>query len=84
MSSKMQVKMIRIDEIRPNPFQPRESFPKEEIQQLAKSIKVFGLLQPIIVRKKGKTYEIIAGERRWRAAHFAGLKEIPAIAIRLI
>jgi ParB family chromosome partitioning protein len=76
---KIEVKMLRIDEVRPNPFQPRESFPKEDIQQLAESIKTFGLLQPIVVRKKGKTYEIIAGERRWRAAHFAGLKEIPAI-----
>jgi ParB family chromosome partitioning protein len=76
---KIEVRMLRIDEIRPNPFQPRESFPKEDIQQLAESIKTFGLLQPIVVRRKGKTYEIIAGERRWRAAHFAGLKEIPAI-----
>jgi ParB family chromosome partitioning protein len=75
----IEVRMLKIDEIRPNPFQPRESFPKEDIQQLAESIKTFGLLQPILVRRKGKTYEIIAGERRWRAAHFAGLKEIPAI-----
>ena len=58
---KIEVKMLRIDEVRPNPFQPRESFPKEDIQQLAESIKTFGLLQPIVVRRKGKTYEIIAG-----------------------
>lgn len=75
----IEIKMLKVDEIRPNPYQPRESFPKDEIQQLADSIKNFGLLQPIIVRKKGKTYEIVAGERRWRAAQFAGLKEIPVI-----
>lgn len=75
----LEIKMISVDEIRPNPFQPRETFSKEDIRELAKSIKVFGLLQPIIVRKKGKTYEIIAGERRWRAAQFAGLRKIPAI-----
>jgi len=71
--------MLRLDEIRPNPFQPRESFAKEEIEQLANTIKEVGLLQPITVRKKGKTYQIISGERRWRACQFAGLKEIPAI-----
>lgn len=71
--------MLRLDEIRPNPFQPRESFPKEEIQQLANTIKKVGLLQPITVRKKGNTYQIISGERRWRASQFVGLKEIPAI-----
>jgi len=77
--TRLEIKMLRLDEIRPNPLQPRETFSKEEIKQLAKSIKAFGLLQPIIVRQKGKTYEIIAGERRWRAARFAGLEEIPAI-----
>ena len=76
---KMEVRVLRIDEIRPNPFQPRESFPKEDIQQLADSIKGVGLLQPIMVRKKGRTFEIIGGERRWRAAQFAGLEEIPSI-----
>jgi ParB/RepB/Spo0J family partition protein len=77
--ARLEVKMLSLDEIRPNPFQPRESFPKEEIQQLADTIKEVGLLQPITVRKKGKTYQIISGERRWRACQFAGLKEIPAI-----
>ena len=77
--ARLEVKMLRLDEIRPNPFQPRESFPKEDIQQLANTIKEVGLLQPITVRKKGKTYQIISGERRWRACQFAGLKEIPAI-----
>ena len=76
---KMEFKIIPIDKIRPNPFQPREAFPKEEIEELSESIKEYDLVQPILVRKKGDTYEIIAGERRWRAAQFADLKEIPAI-----
>lgn len=75
----LEVKMLGLDEIRPNPFQPRESFPKEEIQQLARTIRDVGLLQPITVRRKGKTYQIISGERRWRACQFAGLKQIPAM-----
>lgn len=77
--TKIEVKMLRVDQIRPNPFQPRESFPKEDIQQLARTIEEVGLLQPITVRKKGETYQIISGERRWRASQFAGLKEIPVI-----
>jgi len=77
--SSLEVKILKIDQIRPNPFQPRESFPKEDIQQLARTIKKVGILQPIAVRKEGKTYQIISGERRWRASQFAGLKEIPAI-----
>jgi len=75
----MEFGIIPLDKIRPNPFQPREAFSKEELEELAESIKGSGLVQPILVRKKGETYEIIAGERRWRAAQLAGLKEIPAI-----
>ena len=75
----IEVKVLKIDQIRPNPFQPREFFPKEDIQQLALTIRKVGILQPITVRKKGETYQIISGERRWRASQFAGLKEIPAI-----
>jgi len=75
----VEIKMIPVDKIRPNPFQPRETFDKEKLEELAESIKESGLLQPILVRKDGDTYEIIAGERRWRAAVLAGLKEIPAI-----
>lgn len=77
--TKLEVKMLRLDEIRPNPFQPRENFPKEEILQLANTIREVGLLQPITVRKKGMTYQIVSGERRWRAAQIVGLKEIPGI-----
>lgn len=75
----MEIKMIPIDKIRPSPFQPRETFDKEKIKELADSIKGNDLVQPIIVRKKGSTFQIIAGERRWRAFQFAGLKKIPAI-----
>jgi len=75
----MELKNIPIDMIRPSPFQPRETFDKERIAELADSIKSEGLIQPILVRKKGDTYEIIAGERRWRAYQFAGLTEIPVI-----
>ncbi|MGD9131251.1 MAG: ParB/RepB/Spo0J family partition protein [Candidatus Bathyarchaeota archaeon] len=77
--STLEIRMLKLDEIRPNPHQPREAFPKESIEELSTTIKNFGLLQPISVRKKGNTYQIISGERRWRAAQFAGLKEIPAI-----
>lgn len=77
--SKLDVRMLRIDEIRPNPFQPRETFSREDIRELANSIKKVGLLQPISVRKHGNSYQIIAGERRWRASQFADVKEIPAI-----
>lgn len=75
----MEIKMISVDKIRPNPFQPRETFDKEKIKELADSIKGEDLVQPILVRKKGRTYQIIAGERRWRAYQFAKLKRIPAI-----
>jgi AraC-like DNA-binding protein len=77
--SKLETRMLRIDEIRPNPFQPRETFAREDIEDLANTIRKVGLLQPISVRKQGNTYQIIAGERRWRASQFANLKEIPAI-----
>ena len=75
----MEVESITVDKIRPSPFQPRETFEKGKIAELADSIKSDDLLQPILVRKKGDTYEIIAGERRWRAYQFAGLTNIPAL-----
>lgn len=77
--SDMEFMYIHMDQIRPNPFQPREAFVKESLQELAESIKEGGVIQPIIVRKNGATFEIIAGERRWRAAQMAGRKRIPAI-----
>jgi len=75
----MKLKMIPIVEIQPNPFQPRESFERESLKELADSIKDADIIQPIVVRQHGFNYQIIAGERRWRAAQIAGLKEIPCI-----
>ena len=70
---------LKIDEIEPNRLQPRKNFDEDALQELSESIKQFGLIQPIIVKKRENFYEIIAGERRWRAARIAGLKEVPVI-----
>ncbi len=70
---------LGINEVEPNRNQPRKHFEEEALEELAESIKRYGLIQPIIVSKKDKYYEIIAGERRWRACKKAGLKEIQAI-----
>jgi len=75
----MELKTIPINEIQPNPFQPRESFERESLKELADSMKDANVIQPIIVRRQGKGYQIIAGERRWRAAQMIGLKQIPCI-----
>lgn len=73
------LKNLKIVDIEPNKEQARKKFDEESIGELAESIKMYGVIQPIIVTKKGDYYSIIAGERRWRAAKKAGLKEIPAI-----
>lgn len=73
------VKSLKVIEIEPNRNQPRRKFDKEALEELAESIKKYGLIQPIVVTKKDKYYEIIAGERRWRASKLAGLAKIPAI-----
>ena len=73
------VKKLNINEIEPNKAQARKYFDDEAIEELPNSIKEYGVIQPIIVSKKGSFYEIIAGERRWRASKKAGLTEIPAI-----
>ena len=70
---------IDVDEIRSNPYQPRKTFDTESLNELAKSIKEYGVVQPIIVKKSIKGYELVAGERRTKAAKIAGLKKIPAI-----
>ncbi len=70
---------VAINNIEPNRSQPRKRFDEDALQELADSIKIYGIIQPLILQKKGKLYEIIAGERRWRAARLAGLKEVPAI-----
>ena len=71
--------MVKLSKIEPNREQPRKHFGEDELQELAASIKQFGVLQPLLVKKNGEYYEIIAGERRWRAAKLAGLKEVPVI-----
>lgn len=73
------LKTLRITEVEPNREQPRKNFDKDALEELAESIKIHGLIQPIIVQKKEDYYEIIAGERRWRAAKIAGLKELPVV-----
>ncbi len=70
---------LSIDEIEPNRLQPRKKFDEDALQELAESIKQFGLIQPIVVKNNGTYYEIVAGERRWRAARIAGLKEVPVV-----
>ena len=70
---------LKIIEVEPNRQQPRKHFDEEALEELAESIKRYGVIQPIIVSKKDKYYEIIAGERRWRASKKAGLEEIPCI-----
>ena len=70
---------VRLAQVVPNQMQPRKKFEDDSIRELADSIQKFGVLQPLLVQKKGKYFEIIAGERRWRAAKEAGLKEIPVI-----
>ena len=72
-------KMVKINMIEPNREQPRRNFEEDSLLELSESIKQFGVLQPLLVQKKGDYYEIIAGERRWRAAKMAGMKEVPVI-----
>lgn len=71
--------MVKITMVEPNREQPRKNFDEDSLQELADSIKQFGLLQPILVQDRKDHYEIIAGERRWRASRMAGLQEIPVI-----
>ncbi|HEY7534415.1 MAG TPA: ParB/RepB/Spo0J family partition protein, partial [Thermodesulfobacteriota bacterium] len=71
--------ILGIDEIKPNTYQPRKDFDEEAIKELASSIQEKGIIQPIVVRKSENTYEIIAGERRWRAAQRVGLTRVPVI-----
>lgn len=70
---------VKITMIEPNREQPRKDFNEEQLQELADSIKQYGILQPLLVQKRENYYELIAGERRWRAAKLAGLKEVPVV-----
>ena len=71
--------MVKISLVEPNRNQPRKMFDKDSLDELTKSVKQYGVLQPIIVKKIGNRYEIVAGERRWRAAQAAGLAEVPVV-----
>lgn len=73
------IQKISIQRIHPCSFQPRKDFPQESLRELADSIKEQGIVQPLLVRQKGTEFELIAGERRWRAAQIAGLTEVPVI-----
>lgn len=74
---------IPLERLSANPFQPRAEFDAEKLEELAESIRLHGVLQPVVVRRLGDDYQIIAGERRWRAAQMAGLKAIPAVVREL-
>lgn len=77
--NRSQVNHIEVDKITANPFQPRKHFDQEKLEQLAASIKEHGVLEPIIVRRVDEGYQIVVGERRWRASLLAGKKTIPAV-----
>lgn len=77
------IKMVDINMIQANKYQPRKNFDEEKITQLSESIKEHGVIQPIILKKVGQAYNIIAGERRWRAAKLANIENVPAIIMNL-
>jgi ParB family transcriptional regulator, chromosome partitioning protein len=79
INHKTPLTLCGIEELRPNRYQPRKNFNEHDQKQLVASIKKSGVIQPIVVRKQDKGYEIIAGERRWRAAQAAGLKDVPIV-----
>lgn len=76
-----QVIYVQIDNIRPNAYQPRKYFNEEALEELSQSIKQYGVIQPITVRRIGNVFELVAGERRWRASKLAGLKKIPCAIV---
>ena len=82
-TSEGELRYIDINDIKPNASQPRKSFDENKLEELAESIEQHGLIQPLVLRAAGKGYEIVAGERRWRAARMIGLKELPCIVREL-
>ena len=70
---------LSVDAIDPNPFQPRRLFHAERLEELAQSIRANGIIQPLVVRRSGDRYQLVAGERRWRAAKLAGISQVPAV-----
>ena len=83
MEMKKEIVNIDIHNIFPNVYQPRKFFDEEALQELSESIKTYGIIQPITVRKMGEKFELVAGERRWRAARMADLKEVPCNVIEI-
>ncbi len=83
MDREKEIIQVPLDDIIPNRFQPRLSFDEQGLNELAESIKQHGIIQPLVLRKIGDKYEIIAGERRYKAAYIAGLSEVPAVIINL-
>jgi ParB family transcriptional regulator, chromosome partitioning protein len=79
VEAKNEIVYVQSGQIKPNPFQPREDFDTQSIEELAQSIKEKGVIQPLLARRKGDSYELIAGERRLRAANILNLKELPII-----
>lgn len=78
-SSNEELREIEIEAIKPNAEQPRTRFTEQALEELAQSIRENGIVQPLVVRRKGSGFELVAGERRWRAAHKAGLDRVPAV-----
>lgn len=78
-SEQLAIQEIAVTDIAPNPGQPRREFNQEQLEELAASLREHGVLEPVIVRSKGSGFELVVGERRWRAAHLAGLAVIPAL-----
>jgi ParB family transcriptional regulator, chromosome partitioning protein len=74
-----EVTQLLIDAIEPNPLQPRRVFQSDRLQELAESIRASGIIQPLVVRRHGERYQLVAGERRWRAAKIAGIDRVPAL-----
>lgn len=79
-TEELMVQMVKLSMIRPNPYQPRQTFDEEALEELVQSIQQHGIIQPLIVRKSIRGFEIVAGERRFRAAKKAGLKEVPVVS----
>ena len=78
-----QVVYVQLDKIIPNAYQPRKYFDREALEELSLSIKEYGVIQPITIRRIGSVFEIVAGERRWRASKLAGLEKIPCAIVDL-
>ena len=83
MLDSTRVLFLPVDEIAPNPDQPRRTFPQHELEELANSIRVLGLLQPLTVRRSEQGWELVAGERRLRAAKLAGLTQVPCLSLQI-